>query len=64
MKAVTITSVTDDVDMLQLLIKNVTKAKLNTSLYEGTALIASTHLGYALLACNLIKTGARAAGTY
>jgi ankyrin repeat protein len=55
---VTIASVINDVDMLNLLLKSSSRAKLITSPYEGTALIASTHLGHVAVVRELIKTGA------
>ena len=55
---VTIASVINDVDMLNLLLKSSARAKLITSSYEGTALIASTHLGHVAVVRELIKAGA------
>lgn len=56
--AVTIASVINDVDMLNLLLKSSARAKLITSPYEGTALIASTHLGHVAVVRELIKAEA------
>ena len=56
--ALTISSVLNDLDMVKLLIKHGANAKLITSPYEGTALIASTHLGHVGVVRELIKAGA------
>jgi uncharacterized protein len=56
--ALTISSVLNDLDMVKLLIKHGANAKLVTSPYDGTALIASTHLGHVGVVRELIKAGA------
>ena len=54
----TISGVIDDVKMVELAIKHGASAKLITSPYEGTALIASAHLGHDGVVRALIKAGA------
>lgn len=44
--AVTIASVADDPETLDLLLKRGASAALTTSIYDGTALIAAAHLGH------------------
>jgi hypothetical protein len=56
--AVTIASVQDDVPTLQILLANGASAKLITSIYDGTALIAAAHLGHEGVVHELIKAGA------
>jgi uncharacterized protein len=56
--AVTIASVADDEDTLRLLLELGASAKLTTSRYDGTALIAAAHLGHDGVVRQLIKAGA------
>lgn len=56
--AVTIVSVTDDVPALNALLASGASAKLTTSRYDGTALIAAAHLGHDGIVSELIKAGA------
>lgn len=56
--AVTIVSVTDDVPALKALLALGASAKLTTSRYDGTALIAAAHLGHDGIVRELIKAGA------
>lgn len=54
----TISGVIDDMKMVELAIKHGASAKLITSPYDGTALIAAAHLGYDGVVRALIKAGA------
>lgn len=56
--AVTIVSVTDDVPALKALLASGASAKLITSRYDGTALIAAAHLGHDGIVRELIVAGA------
>jgi ankyrin repeat protein len=56
--AVTIASVADDEDTLRLLLQAGASAKLVTSRYDGTALIAAAHLGHDGVVRQLIAAGA------
>ncbi|MEJ6021791.1 ankyrin repeat domain-containing protein [Ramlibacter sp. PS4R-6] len=56
--AVTIASVANDEDTLRLLLSLGASAKLVTSRYDGTALIAAAHLGHAGVVKQLIAAGA------
>jgi uncharacterized protein len=56
--SVTIASVADDEDTLRLLLKLGASAKLTTSRYDGTALIAAAHLGHDGVVRQLIAAGA------
>ncbi len=56
--AVTITAVADDEDTLRLLLALGASAKLTTSRYDGTALIAAAHLGHDGIVRQLIAAGA------
>ncbi|WP_310461040.1 ankyrin repeat domain-containing protein [Sphaerotilus sp.] len=56
--AVTIAAVADDEDTLRLLLSLGASAKLVTSRYDGTALIAAAHLGHDDVVRQLIKAGA------
>ena len=56
--AVTIASVADDEDTLRLLLALGASAKLTTSRYDGTALIAAAHLGHDGVVRELIRAGA------
>lgn len=56
--AVTIVSVTDDVPALRALLTSGASAKLTTSRYDGTALIAAAHLGHDGIVRELIKARA------
>ena len=56
--AVTIAAVADDEETLRVLLALGASAKLTTSRFEGTALIAATHLGHDGVVRQLIKTGA------
>lgn len=56
--AVTIASVANDEETLRLLLSLGASAKLVTSRYDGTALIAAAHLGHAGVVQQLIKAGA------
>lgn len=56
--AVTIVSVSDDVPALKALLASGASAKLTTSRYDGTALIAAAHLGHDGIVRELIKAGA------
>jgi ankyrin repeat protein len=56
--AVTIASVADDEATLRLLLELGASAKLTTSRYDGTALIAAAHLGHDGVVRQLIAAGA------
>ncbi len=56
--AVTIAAVADDEATLALLLELGASAKLTTSRYDGTALIAAAHLGHDGVVRQLIKAGA------
>jgi uncharacterized protein len=56
--AVTIASVADDEETLALLLALGASAKLTTSRYDGTALIAAAHLGHDGVVRQLIAAGA------
>lgn len=56
--AVTIASVADDEETLRLLLQLGASAKLITSRYDGTALIAAAHLGHDGVVRQLIAAGA------
>ena len=56
--AVTIAAVADDEDTLRVLLGLSASAKLTTSRYEGTALIAAAHLGHEGVVKQLIAAGA------
>ena len=56
--AVTIASVADDEETLSLLLSMGASAKLVTSRYDGTALIAAAHLGHDGVVRQLIQAGA------
>ncbi len=56
--AVTIASVADDEETLRLLLSLGASAKLTTSRYDGTALIAAAHLGHDGIVRQLISAGA------
>lgn len=56
--AVTIAAVADDAETLQVLLAHGASAKLITSRYDGTALIAAAHLGHAGVVQQLIAAGA------
>jgi ankyrin repeat protein len=56
--AVTIAAVRDDAAMVRTLIDNGASAKLITSIYDGTALIAAAHLGHDGVVKELIRAGA------
>ena len=56
--AVTIAAVADDEDTLRVLLAGGASAKLTTSRYDGTALIAAAHLGHDGVVRQLIKAGA------
>jgi ankyrin repeat protein len=56
--AVTIAAVADDEETLAILLAAGASAKLTTSRYDGTALIAAAHLGHAGVARQLIAAGA------
>ncbi len=56
--AVTIAAVADDEEALRVLLAGGASAKLTTSRYDGTALIAAAHLGYDGVVRQLIKAGA------
>jgi ankyrin repeat protein len=56
--AVTIAAVRGDVGTLQALLGSGASAKLVTSIYDGTALIAAAHLGHAEVVRELIRAGA------
>jgi ankyrin repeat protein len=56
--AVTIAAVANDVDTLRLLLAAGASAKLVTSRYDGTALIAAAHLGHDGVVRQLIAAGA------
>lgn len=55
---VTIASVSDDEDSLRALLASGASAKLVTSRYDGTALIAAAHLGHEGVVKQLIAAGA------
>jgi uncharacterized protein len=55
---VTIAAVADDEDTLRVLLKLGASAKLTTSRYDGTALIAAAHLGHDGVVRQLIAAGA------
>ena len=56
--AVTIAAVADDEETLRLLLSLGASAKLTTSRYDGTALIAAAHLGHDGVVRQLIAAGA------
>ena len=56
--AVTIAAVANDEETLRVLLSLGASAKLVTSRYDGTALIAAAHLGHAGVVRQLIKAGA------
>jgi ankyrin repeat protein len=56
--AVTIAAVRDDVPTLKALLSSGASAKLVTSIYDGTALIAAAHLGHDGVVRELIRAGA------
>jgi ankyrin repeat protein len=56
--AVTIAAVADDEDTLRVLLGLGASAKLTTSRYDGTALIAAAHLGHDGVVKQLIAAGA------
>jgi len=56
--AVTIAAVADDEDTLRVLLALGASAKLTTSRYDGTALIAAAHLGHDGVVRQLIAAGA------
>ena len=56
--AVTIASVADDEETLRVLLAAGASAKLTTSRYDGTALIAAAHLGHDGVVKQLIAAGA------
>ena len=56
--AITIASVADDEEALRLLLSLGASAKLTTSRYDGTALIAAAHLGHDGVVRQLIGAGA------
>ena len=56
--AVTIAAVANDEETLRVLLAGGASAKLTTSRYDGTALIAAAHLGHAGVVRQLIKAGA------
>ena len=56
--AVTIAAVRDDVSTLKALLDAGASAKLVTSVYDGTALIAAAHLGHAGVVRELIRASA------
>jgi len=56
--AVTIAAVADDEETLKLLLELGASAKLVTSRYDGTALIAAAHLGHDRVVRQLIAAGA------
>jgi len=56
--AVTIAAVADDEETLSLLLSIGASAKMVTSRYDGTALIAAAHLGHDGVVRQLIKAGA------
>lgn len=56
--AVTIAAVADDPQTLKVLLDNGASAKLITSIYDGTALIAAAHLGHEEVVRLLIRAGA------
>ena len=56
--AITIAAVADDEKMLRVLLSLGASAKLITSRYDGTALIAAAHLGHAGVVRQLIAAGA------
>ena len=56
--AVTIAAVAGDEETLQVLLSLQASARLTTSVYDGTALIAAAHLGHAGIVRQLIAAGA------
>jgi len=56
--AVTIAAVADDEETLRVLLAAGASAKLTTSRYDGTALIAAAHLGHDSVVRQLIEAGA------
>ena len=56
--AVTIAAVADDPQTLKVLLDSGASAKLITSIYDGTALIAAAHLGHEEVVRLLIRAGA------
>ena len=61
--AVTIASVADDEETLRVLLAAGASARLVTSRYDGTALIAAAHLGHDGVVRQLIRAGARHVAT-
>jgi len=57
--AVTIAAVADDEESLRVLLQGGASARLLTSRYDGSALIAAAHLGHDGVVRQLIKAGAR-----
>src|SRR5215207_3515013 len=56
--AVTIAAVRDDAPMVRMLLEHGASAKLITSVYDGTALIAAAHLGHDGVVKELIRGAA------
>jgi len=56
--AVTIAAVRDDVPTLEAMLTSGASARLITSIYDGTALIAAAHLGHDGVVRELIRAGA------
>lgn len=56
--AVTIAAVRDDIPTLKALLASGASARLITSIYDGTALIAAAHLGHVGVVRELIRAGA------
>ena len=56
--AVTVAAVRDDLATLRVLLSAGASAKLVTSVYDGTALIAAAHLGHEMVVEELIRAGA------
>ena len=56
--AVTIAAVADDEETLRVLLAGGASARLTTSRYDGTALIAAAHLGHDGIVRQLIRAGA------
>lgn len=56
--AVTIVAVSDDLPALRALLASGASAKLTTSRYDGTALIAAAHLGHEGIVRELVEAGA------
>ena len=55
---VTIAAVANDPELMSLAIRHGNRVDLITSVYDGTALIAASHLGHAEVVRRLIKAGA------